>query len=131
MNNFPIFSHDHNPRIIYSNGKNIIPWMMGYWDISLSIPVLSINMIGYENPDELSAAGVLWDALRCHQRSVKSPKYPLVTGNLTWLWKTTIYELSREKWWLSIVMLVYERVNGGVNVNITCRWCIFPHAIFD
>jgi hypothetical protein len=37
----------------------IILWMMGYWDISLSIPVLSINMIGYENPDKLSAAGVL------------------------------------------------------------------------
>jgi hypothetical protein len=36
----------------------------------------------------------------------------ILSGNLTLLWKITIYSgFTHWKWWFSIVMLVYQRVN--------------------
>ena len=72
-------------------------------------------------PKDLGEKTTTWSAehigtsdiqLKSYRISIEFYHLEILSGNLTLLWKITIYSgFTHWKWWFSIVMLVYQRVN--------------------
>ena len=68
------------------------------------------------------------NASQLDHRCVPISLTKLPSGNLTYLWKITIYsDISHEKWWFSIAMLVYQRVTAGWYLG--CLFATWSHPL--